>query len=193
MQMPEELFALMRRFALTFPPPRGLPGAAHEEACRQWTTHLAQQAVSVFPQGNYGCKRASDDGPLSTDTIAQFADQFRGWDVLLGAGTGAPAVIGAPTQSIDLYGQVFVPVVGHDWLKAGPNGSPTGAIPPEAPQPDPPCCCCQVLEVLKAELAAANEQRQAGLTLQAKILAQLERQPTLQELYANPIPVKFRW
>lgn len=207
MRMPDDLFALVQAFAAAYPPPHGFAGETHDELCRRWTQALAEQAVFTFPQGGYGCKRAGEDRPLSKDTLARFGDDFLGgdvlidfigWDVLIGAGTGAPAVIGAPTESLDLYGQVFVPVAPRDWLaeaaaSASPSPSPSSA-PPASPSPSSDdCCCCEVLQVLKAELAAANEQRQVLIELTSKILSRLQATPTMEQLTMTPVLVKLRW
>jgi hypothetical protein len=203
MRMPDEMFALVQRFADVYPPPHGFAGEAHDEACRGWTRHLAEQAVFTFPAAGYGCKRASDDRPLSKDVIACFGGAvLMGWDVLIGAGTGAPAVIGAPGESLDLTGQVFVAVTGRDWLaEAGASASPS----PSAPTND--CNECSLLQtmvealvglrddmsIIKSELASANEQRQVQIAELARIFSRLQATPTLEQLQSSPVLVKFKW
>lgn len=152
MLMPDALFALVRAFAARYPVPTGLPGEAHEEACRAWTTQLCQQAAWSFPGARYGAKRADPGRPLSKDTLAQDRpDGLIGWDVLIGAGTGLPAVIGAPGPSLDLRGQAFVEVLGINWLDA-PAPMPD---PPPTPEPPPaPSCGCAEVAAQVAALTA---------------------------------------
>lgn len=138
MLMPEPVFQLVRAFAARFPVPTGFPGEAHDEACRAWTTQLCQQVAWSVPDQGYGAKRADPGRPLSKDVLAQqTATGLIGWDVLIGAGTGRPAVIGAPGESLDLTGQAFVEVLGINWL-----GAPAPGPGPE-PDPEPPGRVCQ--------------------------------------------------
>lgn len=70
---------------------------------------------------------------------------------------------------------------------------------PDVPQePDNPCVehcvfCREALAVMKAQHAAANEQRQLMVQMLAKLPTWTELQQLLVELRQNPLPVKMRW
>lgn len=213
MLMPTPLYHLLTWWARQFPVPQGLPGEAHEDACRQWTTRFAQQAVFQFPSASYGAKRATPDRPLSKDVIALHGDPLIGWDVLIGAGTGRPVIPGAPQESLDLTGQWFESVAAQDYLRLFPpniDPGPVGPAPPTTDPPSPPtppCDECSLLQtmvealvglrddlgVVKSELASANEQRQVIIAELARIFSRLEPTPTLEQLTKTPVLVKFKW
>src|SRR5262245_16436058 len=74
-----------------------------DEARRQLTRLIAEQCR--FELGpNWGTKRASATRPLSADVVCT-QDPFIGWDTQIAGGT-----IAQFPESIDLTGQVFVPV-----------------------------------------------------------------------------------
>lgn len=213
MLMPTPLYHLLTRWAARFPVPQGEPGDAFEETCRQWTTRFIQQAAFQYPYEGYGAKRAGEGRPLSKDVIARFGPPLIGWDVLVGAGTGAPVLIDGPKDSIDLTGQIYEPVQPQDYLRDFPPGVDPGPEPgpPPGPDPEPPttpdCSQCALLktgveallalrdglETIKSELASANEQRQVTISELARICSRLEATPTMEQLTKNPVLVKFRW
>lgn len=74
--------------------------------------------------------------------------------------------------------------------------------PPEEPPPTPPddpdhdhlCECCECcLRVIKAELAASNEQRQLLINMASRLPTIDELRGLIGELRATPLPVKLRW
>lgn len=163
MRMPDPVFALLQAFATRYPVPFGLPGEGHENACREWTIKFCQQAAWAFPAQLYGAKRAAPDRPIGKDVLAQnLATGLIGWDVLIGAGTGVPSLIGAPGESLDLSAQVFVPVTPVNWL----NG--TAPVPDPEPEPDDGHVCeeCKlVLERLEVLIEQAFRQTTALTTI----------------------------
>lgn len=66
--------------------------------------------------------------------------------------------------------------------------------PPVDPPPTSECGMCRdCLEVLKAELASANEQRQVVIQILAKLATLDELRGLVGELRQAPLPVKMRW
>lgn len=89
-----------------------------DDARRQLTRLFAEQCR--FELGsNWGTKRASETRPLSADVVCT-QNPFVGWDTQLAGG-----VIAQFPDSIDLTGQVFVPVdpVKHIPVETGPGPS----------------------------------------------------------------------
>src|SRR5262245_7779106 len=111
MRLSAEVRSVVARFVAVRPIPQGDPGPDHEELTRQWSTQLAEQIAFEQPQFGIGKKRADPNRPISKDAIAR-ADGARllAWDILTGTGTGHPMLVDDP-DSIDITGQVFVPVV----------------------------------------------------------------------------------
>lgn len=71
------------------------------------------------------------------------------------------------------------------------SGSPSAS--PSAPPPPPACPCADDLSAIKAELQAANEQRQVVIQLLIQLIGLVEALPDEAALRANPLPVKLRW
>lgn len=135
MKLPAEVKSLLIAFADRFPLPQGKPGAAHEEACRQWSIRFAEQAAFSFPKGVYGVKRADPTRPVSKDSLASNkGNRLVSWDLMAGAGTGSPSIPNDP-EFHDIPDQVFVPVPPTDHL----NGATPAPTP--KPEPTPPHVC----------------------------------------------------
>ncbi len=162
--------ALIRRFAEKFPVP------VSEDDCRTWVHRLAEQFRFAYGPG-WGHKRADPYRPLSSDVMAyQEAAVFVGYDVILNAGTPDRRLV-TDGDSLDLTGQVFVPVEPVDHLG--------GTVPVPTPEPTPtpePCACRFAATDLSAVLARleALEVRQAAVEaslddMDAPIVAALTR------------------
>mgnify|MGYP003393047877 CR=1 FL=1 len=129
MILPLEVQDTVRRFAERFPVPHGQPGPEHEDRVRTWMVWLVQQVVHDFPNGGWGSKRASLGRPLSKDAIARVQFQpsrLMSWDLLVGAGTGAPQIATDPLGE-DVTGQIFEPVQPVNHL---------GGVKPDPVSPD---------------------------------------------------------
>jgi hypothetical protein len=129
--------------------------AGDDEARRRLTMLFAQQAR--FELGpNWGTKRASPTRPLSADAICT-QDPFVGWDTQIAGG-----VIAQFPESIDLAGQVFVPVDPVDHLRTStpPVSEPTGGggetTPPAADR------TAEILAAIQASEDRTREQIQAS-------------------------------
>lgn len=107
--MPDACVALLKRYALVYPPPWGPPGAQQDQDCRDWCYRFAQQAhYSLGP--TFGAKSTSPGGQTSKDVMAmRDSSGLNGWDVLTAAGGGSPT-LNIPPGWVDLTGQAFVPV-----------------------------------------------------------------------------------
>ena len=104
-----------------------------EEARREWVYKLAQTFKARFPIA-WGTKRADPTRPQSKDVICyESAGRLVGWDVVLGT---EPPTLNPNADSMDLTGQVFIPVEAHDWLSVLPPVEPEVPIPPVV-VPDP--------------------------------------------------------
>ena len=142
MQLPADVYTVVKAFAEAFPIPQGTPGPAHEDQCRYWTKKLAAQVVFSFPGQGYGLKKASATRPQGKDSIARLEvnGHLHSWDILIGSGTGAPRLATKPAYA-DLgqngSPQYFIPVVGADWLGAAGTPLPVPQ-PPSEPPTEPP-------------------------------------------------------
>jgi hypothetical protein len=128
--MPADVVALVRRFALAFPPPWGPAGPAHENRCRQWMGRLAEQIRLERGDPAWGHKSTAAGSPPSKDVLARrWGSTIDGWDILKGAGTGSP-VLSDPPAWVDISDQFFITVGAIDHLNgvAVPSGRP--ALPP---------------------------------------------------------------
>jgi hypothetical protein len=128
--IPPNVFATIRRFAAAYPIPQGEPGDEHENRCRVWTRSVCEQVRTEHgPQ--WGHKRASTTRPPSKETIARkVGAALDGWDLLQGAGTGAPTLSGNPEWH-DLVAegnQVFIEVSAIDRLGRGTLRPPLRGI-----------------------------------------------------------------
>jgi hypothetical protein len=104
-----------------------------DEARRQLTRLIAEQCR--FELGpNWGTKRASETRPLSADVVCT-QDPFVGWDTQIAGGT-----IAQFPESIDLTGQVFVPV------------DPVQHLAVSDAHPDSQCQIQQQIDALRARL-----------------------------------------
>lgn len=121
-----------------------------------------------------------------------------------------------PTSAVAGPAQV-VDVVGPEgwggpwaWIDRGldPNVVlPAPPLTPPTPPAAPDCSQCALLqtgvealialrdglEVVKSELASANEQRQVIMTTLSRIYTRFEATPTREQLSQTVIPVKFKW
>lgn len=94
---------------------------AEDEKRRAITRKIAEQCRFEFGT-NWGTKRAAAGRPPSTDVICTF-NPFVGWD------WSVPSGIAQFPESIDLMGQVFVPVEAINHL-SGYGTSPEESSPP---------------------------------------------------------------
>ena len=103
--------ALMQQFAAKFPLPQ-TPGGGeeHENKCRAWCLKLAEQVRFSTNDPTWGVKRAA--GPQSKDTIAHDigGGKMVVFDLMTGAGTGAPTLNVQPNGEVVGEGQTFIPV-----------------------------------------------------------------------------------
>jgi hypothetical protein len=124
---------LLIAFAAKFPVPRTIGGGeAHEQRCREWSIAFCEQVAYSRPGRGYGTKRADSGRPISKDTISQqFAGDMVSWDLLIGTGTGEPALNLDPHGELTT-GQVFEAVEAVNHLGA--------VVPPVEPPPvvEPP-------------------------------------------------------
>lgn len=120
--------ALLQRFVARFPVPQRRAGEPQEpdfeDRCRAWVKTLAEQ-FSFQYGSSWGVKSSSPGAPQSKDVLAHTSDQLRGWDMLVGAGTGFPTLNDPPVAIPDheMKPQAFIPVTATNHLKE--------------PQPDP--------------------------------------------------------
>jgi hypothetical protein len=135
MSLPAGWSSTVARFVARFPLPQGAAGSVvHEDACRDWMKRVAEQIEHDFPGQGVGRKRASRTRPWSKDGLPQSTDggrTIRGWDLMVGAGTGRPTLTPAPA-TLDLTGQY--------WEAVSPINHLTPVVqPPEVPNvPTPP-------------------------------------------------------
>lgn len=158
MQLPSEVRAVIGAYAEKFPLPSGAPGAAKDEAAREWTTRLCSQLAWRFGP-RWGSKRAG--GPPSKDSIAYNGpDKLWGFDLLNGVGT-FNTTLQIPNDGLNLTDppdgpQTFVECGTHDvpapqnWLTETPQ-EPDQPDQPDQPgeQPDN-----HLIDALIAELKA---------------------------------------
>ena len=115
--------ALMQQFAAKFPLPQ-TPGGGeeHENKCRAWCLQFAEQVRFTTKDAAWGVKRSA--GPQSKDTIAKDlgGGKMIVYDLMAGAGTGAPALNAQP-HGEEVSGQTFVPVNAVNHL-GGPAPDP---------------------------------------------------------------------
>lgn len=140
MKLPSGVLQTRDRYVAAFPLWVMEAGAKAEDRARKWTIGLASQIV--FEHGaTYGSKRADPTRPISKDAIAQMQGPYLyGWDMLTGAGSGAPKLVSNP-DSIDLTGQYFEAVAGRDVISGAdaPDGGEGGDGDRELhPYPDEP-------------------------------------------------------
>lgn len=138
------IVATIERFAVREPVPQ-TPGGGeeHEDRCRAWVERCSQQLRASFPSRMFGCKRASEGRPPSKDALAELVDgRVYIWDLLLGAGTGAPKLIASSLvdeEGIHAVDQVFIPVDPIDHLgEAAPDEDSAPADRPVDPPPARP-------------------------------------------------------
>jgi hypothetical protein len=157
--VPEPAFpvALLLAFAAKFPLPQGQPGEEHENNCRAWSLTFAEQVRFSTGDERWGVKRAA--GPQSKDTIAYNHDDgsITVFDLMAGAGTGAP-VLNPQPHGERVTGQTFIPVVAVDHLDS------TLPIPgPIPPTPGPtPIPSTEVLKRLADLSRRVERMEQAG-------------------------------
>jgi hypothetical protein len=136
MEFPGALKDLLQRFAARFPLPQ-TPGGGeeHENKCRAWCLKLAEQVRFTTGNEAWGVKRAA--GPQSKDTIARNlgGGKMVVYDLMAGAGTGAPVLNADPHGEEVGEGQTFIPVNPVNHLsEAIPNPGPI--VPTPGPVPD---------------------------------------------------------
>jgi hypothetical protein len=126
-QFPANVKAVRDAFVAKVPVPSGGPNPADdafEDRCRAWTRGLAQQIVFSTGDRSWGCKNAGGGRPQSKDAIAhQVGATLFGFDLLLGVGTGSPALVPSPSGE-DITGQVFIPVEPVDRIGGPPPVPP---------------------------------------------------------------------
>lgn len=113
MQWPNRVQDILDALAAKFPE---LTNRSNDESRREFTMRFAQQCR--FELGpSWGTKRAAQDRPLSADVICQqtINGAFVGWD------WSVPTGIARFPESMDLIGQIFVPVVPFDFLGEVPS------------------------------------------------------------------------
>ena len=141
MQLPVGVHNIVAEFVAKYQLWSMPSGPEAEERARQWSTWLAEQLAFEFPHDGWGKKRADPGRPVSKDAIArQVGPQLLAWDMLTGAGTGAPALVPNP-DSQDITGQVFVPVTPTNHLGSRVPPSPPIDGPVPSPIPTPPMLC----------------------------------------------------
>ena len=129
MDLPQNVRALLTQFAQRFPLPQ-TPGGGeeHENRCRAWCLKFAEQVRFSTGDDAWGVKRAGEGRPQSKDTIARKLEGTRlaVFDLMLGAGTGAPTLVGEP-HGEEVTDQVFIPVNPVNHL-GGPAPEPASAL-----------------------------------------------------------------
>ena len=134
-KLPDTVRATRDRYVAVFPMWVMPAGEQAEAKARAWTIGLAKQVAFEHPNQGYGCKRAEPDRPISKDSLAQQTGAtLLNWDILSGAGSGAPSVNANP-DSEDITGQVFEHVTAQDVIAAGELGGGEGEPPPPAAVP----------------------------------------------------------
>ena len=122
--MPDVTFphgTLLQQFAAKFPLPN-TPGGGeeHENKCRAWCLKFAEQVHFSTGDAGWGVKSAGANRPQSKDAIArQQGASLVAWDLMSGAGTGAPSLAVNP-EFHDIAGQQFIPVAAVDHLGPTP-------------------------------------------------------------------------
>lgn len=136
MQLPGGVLATRDRYVAAFPLWVMAPGEAAEDRARTWTLGLIAQVAFEHPTALYGSKRAAKGNPLSKDSMAQPQGNGRlyAWDLLSGAGTGAPTIVAHP-ESVDITGQIFEPVTGADVIGGAPSTTPPTTPPATSAPP----------------------------------------------------------
>lgn len=128
-----------------------------DDVARRRLTMLFAEQCCFELGSNWGTKRADPGRPLSADVICT-RDPFVGWDTQIAGG-----VIAQFPESIDLAGQVFVPVEPANHLGAGEPASPPPASADLAAR----------LEAIEQILARMD----GALATQAQLLAALLTKP----------------
>jgi hypothetical protein len=151
--LPDNVSAIRDRWVARFEVPQGSPGAAVEEACRQWSRNFSQQVRFETNNPRWGMKNAGGGRPTSKDTIAfDLGDgRIRIWDLISGAGTGRGTLVADP-HSEDITGQVFEPQPPVDHLGVGQP--PVENPPPTTPPPSTPPPTGSDLAAVHAKLDA---------------------------------------
>jgi hypothetical protein len=136
MKLPLEVLTLRDQLLTASPLPYSAqPSEAKDESFREWCIDLAEQVTFSYPGHGFGVKRAGEGRPISKDTIAQqVGTVLWAWDLFTGVGTASTGVVPNP-DSMDITGQIFVPVEPVDHLG--------GSTPPEPPDPPAPTCLYQ--------------------------------------------------
>ena len=128
--------ALMQQFVAKFPLPQTPGGGeAHEDKCREWCLHLAQQVRFSSGDESWGVKRAA--GPQSKDTIARKISnsQLVVFDLMASAGSGFPTLNTQPHGEV-VTGQTFIPVIPVNHLGSPAPAPQPPTQPPTQPVPD---------------------------------------------------------
>lgn len=132
-----DVMTIVRKYASMIRIPSGEPGMIDDQ-CRAWTGGLCETVRALFPNGDprvggeFGWKRASSTRPYSKETLAlKVGSQLHGWDLLIGVGTGRPALSTAPAyHDLTAEGdQVFVPVPPIDHLTPVPSSHASLPVP----------------------------------------------------------------
>lgn len=129
MDLPENVRLLLIQFAQRFPLPH-TPGGGdeHENKCRAWCLRFAEQVRFSTADEAWGVKRAGEGRPQSKDTIAKNlgGGRLAIFDLMLGAGTGAPTLVERPYGE-EASDQVFIPVQAVNHF-GGPPPEPPAAL-----------------------------------------------------------------
>ncbi len=128
MKLPADAKALIERFAAAFPLPQ------NEADATVWIRRMAEQLAFSFPLAGWGTKRASETRPQTKDVVC-FESPFIGWDLVYAAGSPDARLI-LDGDSIDLTGQVYIPVTPTNHLAVEPPQPPDPELPPVPPATD---------------------------------------------------------
>lgn len=131
-KLPSDVLHTRDQYVAKFPLWSMPEGEEAEKRARDWTLGLCSQLAFSHPNQGYGSKQADPTRPPSKDAIAQQSGStLLAWDMLTGAGTGSPSLVQNP-DSMDVTGQVFLPVTPADMLSgaaAPPTGGGGGSTP----------------------------------------------------------------
>lgn len=158
LQLPENVRALLIQFAQRFPLPQ-MPGGGEEQEnkCRAWCTKFAEQVRFSTNDEAWGVKRAAEGRPQSKDTITKHlgGGRLAIFNLMLGAGTGAPTLVEHPRGEVS-SDQVFIPVHAVNHL-GGPPPEPPAALT-DAQKAAVNKLIAAALAPLKADVARLREE-----------------------------------
>jgi hypothetical protein len=200
MNLPEAISELLTQFVHRFPIPQREDGEApesHENRCRQWSVHFAQQ-VRHSNGDRYGVKKSGTHSPLSKDSLARATFNNVGdvidlesWDLLLAVGDGKP-VRSLDPQYHHIPNQIFVPVSGVNHLGASVPEPTPAPVPTPGTSAPIPGMTCKAIDAAAEVLDLLQEVRLEQAKSQDAILRALARLEN-DNRKPRPVSVGSKW